>query len=705
MAFIGDLRNKLTKVVVGVVFVAMAAFIVGSDLLGSGPRSLFGSNDNVAGEIAGQEITYDELQAAVNEIEAKYMGATGRKPSETEMPGMRNQAWDLLIARYAINPQIKEAGVRVTPEEEIDMISGRNIDDGIKNYFKDSLGRFDRNALNNFIQQTKQLKKGDINRFQWDVYSADLKPARERIKYENLLLKTNYVTLAEAEREYHNQTDVAEVKYLYVPFTAMNDTAVTPTDADLRNYYSRNQKKYQTEAMRSMSYVTFPVVASAADTAEVKNRINGLVDQFKTTTEDSLFAITNSTSENAFSTYNISNLPASLSADVESIKAGTVIGPFQEGSFYKIMKVVKVSTDTNYYARASNILIQWDENTDAAKQKAKDKARQVLKEIKAGASFAAKAFELNTDATKTKGGDLGWFGKNAMVKPFEEAVFKATRKGVINDLIETTYGYHIIDVTGLKTNTTYSVAIIEDEITPSDATQNATYRDADMFATGLSGIDAFKARAKEKNLSVFDANDQLANASRISNLGDARTLVAWLFREGEVGKVSDVKEMDGTYVVAVMTADVPKGIKPFDKVKDVVTPLVKNELKGKQIIEKLKGKKEELETLAQQFGVDAVVNSASDIKLSSSFLGSAGFDPIAVGKAFAMENGKRSEPFAGENGVVIIELKAKTIAPEIADYSTYKTQLNQNMSGRASYYIGEALRKAANIEDMRYKFN
>lgn len=706
MAFIGTLRNKLTKVVVGFVFVAMAAFIIGGDLFTPGSNSFFGGNENVVGEIAGHEISIEEFQAAVSEIEANYIMNVNRRPTEAEMPAIRNQAWDLLIARFAVMPQYQELGVTVTDDELIDLIQGKNIDEGLKNSFRDSLGQFDRKQLNNFLAQMKALKMGHPSRVQWDMYQRNLAPARERLKYENLLLKTNNITQAEAEREYHAQTDVAEVSYLYVPFYyAGADSSIKVTDADARAYYEKNKFRYKTEQTRSLSYITIPVVASAADSAEIRKTLDGLVEGFKTTENDSLFALNNSANENAFATYNVSTLPENISSQLETLKPGVVVGPYQEGGTYKLIKMVKIASDTNYFVRASNILITWDDASDAGKKKAKDKARQVLNEIRAGASFAAKAFEYNNDATKNKGGDLGWFGKGAMVKPFEEAAFKATKKGLINDIIETTYGYHILEVTGTKTNTTYSVAVIEEEITPSDATRNEAYRKADAFANSLSGVAEFKDKAKKENLSVFDANNLAPNERRIANLGDARNLISWLFRDAKVGKVSSVETVDDTYVIAVMTSEVQKGFKPFEQVKDEVTPLAKNEAIANQIIAKLKDKNEPLETLAQQFGRDAVVNSSNDLKLSASSLVSVGFDPVAVGKAFSLENGKRSVPFKGENGVLIIEMKNKTIAPAVADYAAYKTQLSQaNNNNRGSFAISEALKEAAKIEDNRYKF-
>jgi peptidyl-prolyl cis-trans isomerase D len=74
--------------------------------------------------------------------------------------------------------------------------------------------------------------------------------------------------------------------------------------------------------------------------------------------------------------------------------------------------------------QASHILIRWDDESEASKKTAKEKARKILADIKAGADFAAKAREFGTDGTSTQGGDLGWFSTGQMVKPFEQAVFQ-----------------------------------------------------------------------------------------------------------------------------------------------------------------------------------------------------------------------------------------------------------------------------------------
>jgi len=203
---------------------------------------------------------------------------------------------------------------------------------------------------------------------------------------------------------------------------------------------------------------------------------------------------------------------------------------------------------------------------------------------------------------------------------------------------------------------------------------------------------------------VLEAKDLNTNDQRVGNLGDARKVVTWLFRDGSEGKVSEVFDLDDNYIVAMMTGETEEGYRSLDQVKEEITPAVRNILKGKKIIEKLSAEKGTLDEMAKAFGNDAQVNSSSDLKLNSNTLPSAGLDPIAVGKVFSLENGKRAAPFAGENGVLVLELQNKTIAPEVGDYATYKSQLERNMNNRSGLNIAEAIKNGSDIKDTRYKF-
>jgi len=703
MALIGTLRNKMTKWVVGFITVAILSFIL-NDLFGTGPRSIFGNQETYVGEIAGHNIYLEEYQAAVQERENNYILNFGRQAGEQEMTLLRQEAWEMLISRYAIQPQYSKLGIQVTSDEVWDMIQGKNVDESVKSSFLNEAGTFDRAKLVSYLQQLDGMSSTDEPRVRWDYFRSSLAPARERIKYENLLLTTNYVTNADLEKEYHTQNDVVEAEYLYAPFFAISDSLVTVSDSDLKNYYDAHKAKYKAVNTRSISYVGFPIIASAADSSVLREELNKITEELKTTTEDSVYAAINSDGQNAYAKYSRASLPTLLSNQKDKLVAGTVIGPFLDGNSFKVIKVVKIGKDTTFNAKASHILIKWDADTDAGKSAAKAKARGILNDIKKGASFADKAREFGTDGSASRGGDLGYFSSGQMVKPFQTAVFAATKTGLLNDVVETDFGYHIIDVTAVKDNVSYTIATIEREIIPGDETQNEAYRLADVFVTDLSGIDDFNEKAKQSNLAIFEANDITSSERNIINLGEARQIVTWLFRDGSVGKVSEVFDLDDRYIVAVMTGETEEGTKSFDLVKEEITPAVKNELKGKMIIEKLNAQKGTLQEIATAFGKDASVNSSSDLKLNANSLPAIGLDPTAIGVAFSLESGKRSKAIAGENGVFIFEVKNKTIAPEMGDYSIYKNQALQNLYNRVSATIADAIKNDASIDDKRYKF-
>ncbi len=701
MAFIGTLRSKMGTWVVVFVFVAIAAFTLGD--IFSGNSSILNWGKNSVGEIAGKEITYDEFQSVLKERENSYILNTGREPGDRDLIGLRQQTWDLLIARHAIEPQFEKVGVEVTANEVVDMISGKNIDPNVMQAFTNQeTGQFDRSMLGNYINQLKTMPVTSEQRIRWELFQKDLQPGRARLKYENLLVKTNYITTAEAEREYHLQSDVAEVKYVYVPFYAISDSTAKVTDSDLQDYYNKNKEKFKTTKTRDLKYVSIPVVASAGDSVVVFDDLKKAVTEFKNASEDSIYAAANSDGKDAYTQYTIATLPSFVNQD--SLVQGKVFGPFLDGESYKVVKVSSIFRDTTSNARAKHILIRWADTSDAAKKEAKTKAQNILKEIKGGADFGAKAREFGTDGTASRGGDLGWFPSGQMVKPFDAVVFNATKPGLINDVVETEFGYHIIEVTNTKNSSAYKLAVVERSITPSDETINEALRKAETFATDISGISDFEERAKQSGLTVLEAKNVSGADRSIGTLDNARQIVQWLFRDASTGKLSQVFDLQDRNVIAIMTDEIEEGYKPLDAVKAEITPAVRNEIKGKLIIEKLATATGTLDEMAKAFGADANVYSSSDLKMSSNSMPTVGFDPRAVGLAFSLESGKRSKPVTGENGVVMLELQNKTIAPSIQGYAAYKDQLVQNVSSRSGLNIAEAIKLNSDIVDQRYKF-
>lgn len=88
--------------------------------------------------------------------------------------------------------------------------------------------------------------------------------------------------------------------------------------------------------------------------------------------------------------------------------------------------------------RASHILV-----------KERGLAEDILKRLRGGANFAELAKSHSTCPSKSKGGDLGWFGPGQMVKPFEEAVTRLGN-GSLSGIVSTGFGYHVIKKTGQR---------------------------------------------------------------------------------------------------------------------------------------------------------------------------------------------------------------------------------------------------------------
>ncbi len=115
--------------------------------------------------------------------------------------------------------------------------------------------------------------------------------------------------------------------------------------------------------------------------------------------------------------------------------------------------------------RASHILLRVKPDaTPEDKAAVRAKAEDIVKQAKAkGADFIALATEFGEDPTKDRGGDLGFFGKGRMVKPFEDAVF-ALKDNEISGVVETSFGFHIIKRTGYKAASTQTYKELKEQI-------------------------------------------------------------------------------------------------------------------------------------------------------------------------------------------------------------------------------------------------
>jgi len=114
--------------------------------------------------------------------------------------------------------------------------------------------------------------------------------------------------------------------------------------------------------------------------------------------------------------------------------------------------------------RASHILIKIDPKSESSvKDEKKAKLQKVQKRLKSGDDFAVLAKEFSECPSNIKGGDLGYFQRGKMVKPFEDVAF-ALKTGEISDIVETRFGYHLIKVVDKKPASVMSYEDVKDKI-------------------------------------------------------------------------------------------------------------------------------------------------------------------------------------------------------------------------------------------------
>ncbi|MBV8379561.1 MAG: peptidylprolyl isomerase [Paucibacter sp.] len=135
--------------------------------------------------------------------------------------------------------------------------------------------------------------------------------------------------------------------------------------------------------------------------------------------------------------------------DLDAFKAGVKVNEDELQAYYKENSARYTVAEER---RASHILIKVDKSASAAdRAKAKAKADELLAEVRKNpAQFADIARKNSQDeGSAANGGDLDWFGHGAMVKPFENAVY-ALKQGEISNVVESDFGYHIIQLTGIR---------------------------------------------------------------------------------------------------------------------------------------------------------------------------------------------------------------------------------------------------------------
>lgn len=696
MAIISTLRDKGGKFLVFVVGCSIVAFVLG-DILGPN-SSLIGQNRNIVGSINGEEIDLVRFNAVYEELTYNFSLNNGRSPTQQEVSELRDQAWERLINDISYVEEFNKIGLTVTDKESVDMVQGNNIHPMIIQAFSDpSTGSFNKDNVIGYLQN---LSNQPANQQQaWFSFESNLKPMRLRTKYDNLIAQSTYYNSLDAEAEYFNTSSQIDLAYFYIPFFAVSDTLFDVSTNEMRSYLNKNKSDYNQDETRSIDYAFFSVQPSAEDSTFFENEINDIRSNLMSSNiiDDSTYAVINSDSFNPYIKFNPDELPT----DLVGKDVGFITEPTYENGSISIKKLSKIDQDAQEKARAKHILLRFD---DSNKSTVRTEANRILNLLRSGSDFEETARTYSQDGSASNGGDLGWFTDGMMVKPFQDAVFSRRRSGLIPRIIETDFGFHIINVTYPKTRTSYFVANISKDILPSDNTRNNIYRSAELFKLDIKSTeDVFSDYLKENNIIGGNISDIDKNSTEVGTIPNARNVILWSYSDDRyVGEVSDVLETDEGYIVAQINEMKDEGTKKLDEVENSIKRRIIDEKKYEYLKEILVDYSS-LQDLKDNSGLGDIYRS-SGISMSENSLSNVGFSPESIGTAFSMQEGELTRPFKIDGGVIVLGLESKVLADTLSNYDDYRNTLIQTNRFNVPLKIDDAIKHFSDIEDDRYKF-
>jgi len=337
-----------------------------------------------------------------------------------------------------------------------------------------------------------------------------------------------------------------------------------------------------------------------------------------------------------------------------------------------------------------------------------DSLIQLLATGKANFGELANQYSID-DNSKIKGGDLGYFTRNQMVKEFNDQVFfKNMGVGQLAK-VETQFGLHIIlllDARNPKVLTSF--ADFTEPIRPSKETDSKAYTAATDFLQKNNTAEKFDNAAKTEKLLKNIIITSTSN--NIQTLGSSKEVIRWAFDSKE-GKAGSTKffDLSDKFIVAKINKVSEKGLAKASDVREEVTQILLNKKKADRIIfdvEKAADKKTDLNSIAAALQ-NATIKDSVKVNYSSGF-SELGNEPKLSGAIFGTQEGKISKVVKGNEAVYIAQpssVQKTSSLLETQPLDVYQQQIQQMAGQRINYQeIIQSIIDKVDVKDKRYTY-
>jgi peptidyl-prolyl cis-trans isomerase D len=706
MAAIEKIRKR-SGLLIAIIGLALLAFVL-QDLFQSTGRH---REYNVA-VIDGEKIPYKDFEDLKNKNLENMKRSYGNSLTSSQTYSVYNSTLEQMIKDHIMTKEYDAIGMNVTSDELYDQFVGDEPHQWVVQNFSDANGNFDRETLENYMQQ---LDNAPIEyRNQWVDFENAVKENRLQTKFDNLVKASYFVPEKLAKKYYDNKNVKASAEVVALRYSTIPDTTVTVTEKDNRAFYEENKYKYETDETRAIDYVVFDIKPSAQDDQDARAIVEGMKADFAATDNVASFVNANSDQRYDSTWMGRTVVPAAIETVIfdEGNQPGFVYGPYFDNESYNLVRIVDLQNRADSL-KASHILISYKGalrsldtvNTKERAQAIADSLLVVLKKnTKNTELFGELATKMSADkGSAEKGGDLDWFTDGMMVYAFNEFVMNNAvgQMGVV----ETPFGFHVIKVTGkTEMQPKARLAILKHELSFSTKTYQDMFAVANKFVTENRTLDQFNATVEAEGMTKRTMPRLNASTYQITGIENPRQIVRWAFDDKtKVGDVSSIFELDNMFVVAALTEIIPEGYAPIEKIAEQSKYQILNKKKGEVAVEKMKACGTDYDRMVSELGAEST--TVENVNMESRGVGNFGVEADIVGTIMGMDEGEVVGPVAGNTSAFVIKNVKIAGTPEDVDLSGIhrekKAQFDNKVLNNGVY---NALRNNAKIEDNRVIF-